>query len=121
MDKPNVIKDKSFDFAADMVLFCGLLKDMKQYELSRQVIRSGTSIGANVEEALESFTRKDFAYRMSVASREARETVFWLRVIKEAKLLPPENVSVMLTKAAELKKILISIVKTTQESLDKKL
>lgn len=117
MEKSNPVKDQSFRFAVDIVLFCGHLKNQKHYELSNQLIRSGTAIGANVEEALEAFTRKDFAYRMSIASREAVETIYWLRIIKEAGLLPETDLNSLIHRATALKLMLVSIVKTTQDSL----
>jgi len=117
MKKSNPVKEKSFRFAVDVILFCGLLKEHKHYEISNQLIRSGTSIGANVEEALEGFSRKDFAYRMSVAARECRETLYWLRLIKETNLSSEKTLIPLINKATELKRILVSIVKTTQESL----
>ncbi len=117
MEKPNPIKEKSFNFAVEVVLFCTMLKELKHYELSTQLIRSGTSIGANVEEAIEAFSRKDFAYRMSVAARESRETLFWLRVIRKSGLIKEEQINPLIRDASEIKRILVSIVKTTQESL----
>jgi four helix bundle protein len=77
-------------------------------------MRSGTSIGANIEEALAGFSRRDFVAKMSIASKEARETHYWLRLIQDSKVLSPSMVLPMLKDADELLRILTAIVKTSQ-------
>lgn len=86
---------------------------VNEYVLSKQVLRSGTSIGANVEEALAGQTKKDFIAKMSIASKEARETKYWLRLIRESKLTR-EPVDDLITDIDEIICILTSIVKTSQ-------
>ena len=80
----NIIKEKSYQFALRPVKLCLWLKDNKHFELSSQLLRAGTSIGANVEEALAGHSRKDFLHKMTIASKEAREANYWLRLLKDA-------------------------------------
>jgi len=88
------------------------LRNQKHFEISSQLLRSGTSIGANVEEALAGRSRKDFFAKMSIASKEARETNYWLRLIIDAEILDKQKCSSLLKISEELIKILTSIVKT---------
>lgn len=83
----SIVKQKSYDFALGIIKFCGQLKTRKHFEISSQLLRSGTSIGANIEEALAGRSRKDFFAKMSIASKEARETNYWLRLIRDAEIL----------------------------------
>ena len=108
----SIIKDKSYEFALEIVKFCYQLRDQRHFEIARQLLRSGTSIGANVEEALAGSSRKDFYAKMCIASKEAREANYWLRLIKDAKLFDYKIVADLLDKSDELIKILTSIVKT---------
>src|SRR5690554_5817458 len=87
MKTENLIADKTFDFALDIIDFYIQLKDEKEYVLSKQLLRSGTSIGANVEEAIAAQSKKDFINKMSIASKEARETKYWLRLLSESKIV----------------------------------
>jgi four helix bundle protein len=96
------------------------LRQQKEFDLSKQVVRAGTSIGANVEEALAGISRRDFVARMSVASQEARETHYWLQLIQDSKVLSPDIVSPMLKDADELVRMLTAIVKTTQNGTSPK-
>ncbi|MBK6875419.1 MAG: four helix bundle protein [Ignavibacteria bacterium] len=111
--KDNVIMDKSYDFAlrtAKLYLF--LREEKKEFEMSKQILRSGTSIGANVEEAIGGQSRKDFASKLGIAYKEARETKFWLRLLTDTKLITPAISSSMLNDCEELLRILGSILKT---------
>ena len=81
--KQSLIKEKSYSFALQIIrLYKSLLKQ-NEFVLSKQLLRSGTSIGANVEEALAGQSRADFLSKMSIASKEARETHYWLRLIRD--------------------------------------
>ena len=108
----SIIKHKSYDFALQIIKLCGRLRNAKHFEISSQLLRSGTSIGANVEEALAGQSRKDFFAKMSIASKEARETNYWLRLIKDAGILHGQESQNLLEASEELVKILTSIVKT---------
>jgi four helix bundle protein len=90
MEKENVILTKSFDFALRIIDLYKLMNDQNEYVLSKQLLRSGTSIGANVEEATAAISKKDFAHKMSISSKEARETRYWLRLIKHSQIVKVE-------------------------------
>jgi len=113
----NIIVDKSFKFSLMVIKLYSELKKIKEFDIARQLLRSGTSIGANVEESLAAYSRKDFNYKMGIASREARETRYWMRLIQKGKILtiPKEYFK----EVDEINSILTSIVKTTSESLRK--
>ena len=115
--KTNPIVEKSFDFALETIDLYVLLVEKKEYVLSKQLLRSGTSIGANVEEAEAAMSKKDFIAKMSISSKEARETRYWLRLLDRNKLVKSINFSIYLSKVEELIRILTSIVKTSQKSL----
>ena len=85
-EKPNIIRDKSFQFALKIIELSQSLKEERNYEIANQIIRSGTSIGANVEEAQAAQSKKDFISKISISSKEARETKYWLRLINESKI-----------------------------------
>lgn len=91
-----------------------------EYVLSKQLLKSGTSIGANIEEALAGQSKKDFIAKMAIASKEARETKYWLLLIKESKLVEGD-VSDYLNGIEEMIKILTSIVKTSQVNQKRKI
>jgi four helix bundle protein len=114
----NVILDKSFEFSLMILKIYQKLKSKSEFDVARQLLRAGTSIGANVEESLAAYSRKDFNYKMGIASREARETRYWMRLIQKGKILtiPKEYFN----EIDEINSILTSIVKTTSESLNKK-
>lgn len=115
----NVILEKSFEFSLMILSLYRQLKKKKEYDLARQLLRAGTSIGANVEESIAASSRKDFNHKMKIASREARETRYWLRLINEGKIMTvPE---IYFSEINEINSILVSIVKTTSESLNKNL
>jgi four helix bundle protein len=112
----NAIQDKSFKFALKIIKLYSRLQEHREFVLSRQLLRSGTSIGANVTEATAGQSRKDFLSKMSIASKEARETKYWLQLFNKSGLAPVD-VSEELNDVEELIRILTSIVKTTSESL----
>ena len=107
------MREKSFEFALKIVALYGLLRKEKEFVLSKQLLRSGTSIGANIEEALASQTRKEFHSKMTIAFKEARETLYWLRLLKASRLVELDYSS-CLNGAEELNKILSSITKNTK-------
>jgi len=113
---PNPIREKSFTFAITVIRLCKRLQAVREYVVSRQLLKSGTSVGANVEEAMAASSRRDFLHKMTIASKEARETVYWLRLLDESDLMPDIDVGAELEDALELVRLLTSIVKTTKES-----
>jgi len=91
-EKENVIQEKSYRFAIRMVnLYRHLAEQQKEFVLSKQVLRSGTSIGANVEEAIGGQSRRDFLSKCSIAYKEARETRYWLRLLRDTEYLTPQQ------------------------------
>ncbi len=121
--KENVILDKSFEFAIRIVNLNKYLKSEKnEYTLSKQLLRSGTSIGANINEAQAGQSRNDFISKMSIASKEARETKYWIDLlIKTDYLNQSDNFTQSLVnEIEEIIKMLTSIIKTTQENNYKK-
>lgn len=113
MKRENIILDKSFDFALGIIELYKQLVAEKEYVLSKQLLRSGTSIGANVEEATAAISKKDFTAKMSIASKEARETRYWLRLLDKSKLVNLDFTK-HLNEAEQLINILTAIVKTSQ-------
>jgi len=119
--KVSIVKDKSFEFALHIIVIARHLRKQKEYEMARQVLRAGTSVGANIEEALAGVSRADFIAKMAIASKEARETHYWLRLLRGSKTLPAELLDPMLKQIEELLRILTAIVKTTQNKNNLKL
>lgn len=111
----SIIKQKSYDFALQVIKLCTRLKAKKHYEIASQLLRSGTGIGANVEEALAGQSRKDFSAKMCIASKEARETNYWLRLIKDSEIFDKQRTQKLIEESEELIKILSSIVKTVND------
>lgn len=118
MNYKGPIYEKSFEFALLTLKLCSMLKSLKEYDLSRQILRSGTSIGANVNEAGAAVSKKDFVNKMSIALKEARESWFWLKLFRSTDTMKIE-VDHHIDKCQELIKILTSIVKTTQATIKK--
>ena len=114
--KESLIQQKSFAFSLMIIDLYRRLQTQNEYVLSKQLLRSGTSIGANVEEATAAQSSKDFLSKMSIASKEARETKYWLRLLNESKLTSVD-VKKELKEIEEIIRILTSIVKTMSEKL----
>ena len=114
--KDNIIREKSYKFALSIIELYRVLHENREFVLSQQVLRSGTSIGANVEEATAAQSRKDFISKMSIASKEARETNYWLRLLRDSKLIDAKDLSLLIDESEQLVKLLTSIVKTSQKN-----
>src|SRR5437764_10229341 len=112
----SIIREKSFTFALEVIEIYKRLLAEREFVLSKQLLRSGTSIGANIEEACAGQSRKDFLAKMSIASKEARETRYWLQLLQQSKLVDVD-VTNALHEANEIISILTSIVKTVSEQL----
>jgi four helix bundle protein len=110
------ILDLSFDFSLKVIDLYKILIKQNEYVLSKQLLRSATSIGANVEEANAAQTKKDFITKMSIASKESRETRYWLRLLDKSKLIDLDY-STYLSLIEHIINVLTKIVKTSQESL----
>ena len=112
----NTIQDKSFSFAVRIVKLSRYLQEtQKEYVLTKQVMRSGTSIGANVSEAQQAQSRPDFINKLNIALKESYETDYWLRLLCETDLLSDEAFQSIIADCRELERLLISIVKTSKE------
>jgi len=111
--KENIILKKSYRFAIETTVLCNKLKNKKEYHLAGQLMRSSTSIGANVNEATAAQSKRDFIAKMSVASKEAREANYWLNVISQSGVLNIDCTE-LLNESEEIIKILTAILKTAQ-------
>lgn len=116
--KESLVQKKSFEFSLKVISLFRDLKKEKEFIISNQLLRSGTSIGANIEEASAAQSKRDFIAKMSISSKEARETKYWLRLLKESELTKID-VKPLLLDIEELIRILTSIVKTSQQNLTK--
>jgi four helix bundle protein len=115
MKTKNVIVDKSFQFSLRVVkLYTHLKRNRIEKELALQLLRSGTSIGANVEEAIGGVSKKDFLNKLGVAYKEARETSYWLRLFRESNLLEIKLADSFIKDCDEILKILGSIIKSSK-------
>lgn len=116
--KDNLILDKTYSFSLAIIkLYKYLIKDKKEYVLSKQLLRSGTSIGANVNEAQAAISKKDFVAKMSISSKEARESKYWLMLLKDSEYIDDsvKEIKYLFTEIESIIKILTSIVKSGQE------
>ena len=115
--KQNIIAEKSVAFAVRIVNLSRYLKKQKaESVLLNQILRSGTSIAANVQEATMSMSKKEFYSKMSVSLKEARETNFWLKVLHETQTIKEQEYKSISTECSELEKILFSILKTIRNN-----
>ncbi len=122
MNENNTIYNKTFKFAVRIVkLYKFLCKTHKEHIISKQLLRCGTSIGANVNEAIAAQSKKDFISKMSIANKEARETKYWIELLIETDYLSTNEsyVKSLQKEIEEIIKILTSIVKTSQNNLKK--
>lgn len=109
----NRIVDLSFEFALQIIAFSEKLEENRKYAIARQIIRSGTSIGANISEAQSSESRADFIHKIKIAAKEAEETEYWLLLCKYSDNYPFNEE--MLNMLIEIKKILTSIINTAKK------
>lgn len=116
MKTENVVVDKSKAFAVRVVrLYQFLCDEKKEYVLSKQVLRSGTSIGANVKEAVRGQSKVDFIHNMNISLKEASETEYWLELLYETEYITEPQFESMITDCRELLKILTSIINTSRK------
>ena len=115
--KENVVKDKSFDFALRVVKLAKYLEgEKKEFVLSRQVLRSGTAIGALVRESEHAESKSDFIHKMSIALKEANETSYWLELLHQGEYIDKESFESIRADSDEVIKLLVAIVKTSKVS-----
>jgi four helix bundle protein len=115
MKRENVLYDKSYEFSIRIIkIYQYLQKEKKEYTLARQLLKSGTSIGANVAEANGAISREDFSAKISIAYKECLETKYWLSLLKDTGYIDFENTAELHEFADEIAKILFSILKKTR-------
>lgn len=115
--KENVVQAKSYAFAVKIVNTCKKLQqDKKEFILSKQLLRSGTSVGANIEEAIGGQSKRDFFAKLTISYKEARETKYWTRLLDDTDYLTEEESKPLLDDVEELLRIIGSIQKTIRKS-----
>lgn len=115
--RDNVIETKSYSFAISIINVYKELQKNNEYVLSKQLLRSGTSIGANVKEGLRANSKKDFSYKMNIALKEANETEYWISLLIDTGYLDRTMSQQLLSDCKELCRILNSIVKTSRDNM----
>ena len=118
--KENVIQQKSFVFAIRIInLYKYLTVNKKEFVLSKQILRSGTSIGANIEESIGGRSDKEFLFKLEISYKEARETIYWLKLLKETEYISNSEFESIHVEAEEICKILAKIITTLKGKLIK--
>lgn len=118
--KESIVKDKSFDFALKIIDLRRMLEEKREFVIARQIMRSGTSIGANVREAEYAVSRADFINKLSIALKEANETEYWLELLRYSKTIEKELFEEYNQALKEILRLLISIIKKSKEKLKNK-
>ena len=112
----SIIATKAYSFALGIItLYKYLVNEKKEYVLSKQLLRSGTSIEANINEALSAQSKRDFVHKLSISLKEARETSYWLNLLKDSEYIKQESFTNLSNKCNEILKILSSIILTTKQ------
>lgn len=115
MKESNIIIEKSYQFAIRIVKLSKYLDGKKAFAISNQIIRCGTSIGANITEAQYAQSRKDFISKMQISLKEASETSYWINLLKDTNYIDNDLYISLIADCKELEKLLTSIIKTTKE------
>jgi four helix bundle protein len=116
-EKDNIIKNKSYKFALRIIkLYKYLSDEKKEYVLSKQLLRSGTSIGANVEEAIGGISKKDFLNKMYIVYKEARETRYWINLLKDSDYISDDGAKSLIFDCEELIKISGKIISSSKKT-----
>jgi four helix bundle protein len=113
----NIVKEKSYKFSVQIVeTYIYLSKEKKEYVLSKQLLRSGTSVGANIEEAIAGSSPKDFINKLTIANKEARETSYWLNLLKDTGFLKIDRFDDLQSRCLELRRLISSIIISTKRN-----
>ena len=112
MEKKNVILENSFEFALEIIEFSELLESEKKYVIARQLLKSGTSIGANIREAQGAESKADFIHKLKIAAKEAEETEYWLLLCKHSKSYPCNEA--LFSKLLVIQKLLSAIISSSK-------
>jgi len=119
IERENIVKDKSYKFALRIVNLYKFLTDTnKEYVLSKQILRCGSSIGANIEESIGCSTKKDFVNKISIAYRESRETRYWLNLLFDAKYIEKKIYESLIADCEELIKLTGKIISSSKKAID---
>ncbi len=117
--KENIVKNKSFGFAVRIVkLYQYLCEHKKEFVLSKQLLRSGTSVGAMVREAEHAESKSDFKHKMAIAQKEINETIYWLELLAATNYLTNEQFESLNADAVEIIKLITTIIKTTKTNIN---
>ena len=119
MEKRNEILELSFEFALQIIAYCELLEESRKYVISRQLLKSGTSIGANIREAQNAESKLDFIHKLKIAAKEAEETEYWLLLLCNKSASYPSSKSLLLS-IISIKKLLNAIISKTKNSINHK-
>tara|TARA_B110000285_G_scaffold125936_1_gene142017 strand:- start:4488 stop:4856 length:369 start_codon:yes stop_codon:yes gene_type:complete len=117
MSKQNPIQEKSFSFALTTVRICKELIKQNEYILSKQLMRSGTSVGANIREAQNAESKKDFIHKLSISQKECDESIYWIELLFHSKMITKQNYYLLHSQASVLLKMLKSIIITSKKNL----
>ena len=118
--KENILKDKAYEFALRVVkLYQYLANEKKEFVISKQVLRSGTSIGANIEEANQAQSKADFIHKLSIAQKESFETHYWIRILRDSNFLTEKLADSILKDCEEVQKLITTSIKTAKANLNK--
>lgn len=114
MEQRNEIVEISLEFALEVIEYAELLEQQKKYVIARQLLKSGTSIGANVSESQKAESKADFIHKLKIADKEAEETKYWLTLCQRAKSYPNPN-EILLSKLTSILKLLNKIISTSKK------
>jgi four helix bundle protein len=115
--KDNVLKDKSYAFALRVVkLSQHLSAEKREFVLSKQILRCGTSVGANIEEAYQGESKNDFIHKLAIANKEAFETHYWLRLMRDSEILELKTANSLAADCDELQRMLVAAIKTAKKN-----
>jgi four helix bundle protein len=117
--KESLLREKSYNFALRIVrLYKFMASEQKEFVLSKQILRSGTSIGANVEEAKHAQSKADFVHKLSISQKEAAETNYWLRLLRDSEYLSEKQAESLITDCDELLRLLTASIKTIKSDMN---
>jgi len=115
MEKRNEVLELSFEFALQIIVYCELLEANRKYVIARQLLKSGTSIGANIREAQNAESKLDFIHKLKIAAKEADETEYWLLLCEKSTNYP--STASLLTQLISIKKLLNNIIATMRRKI----
>lgn len=114
MGRPNIVRDKAYAFAIDIVKLCQNLQQSREFILSKQILRSGTSICANIQESVFGQSKADFIHKLSIALKEAHETDYWLQLLRDTHYVELQTIESLRTALSEILALLIASLRTAK-------